>query len=58
LKACAFKDFFLVPSGVEINPQFYWGKKDSFSMRKTSYCGILVKVWRPHYQSNRRFYAD
>ena len=27
-------------------------------MRKTSYCGILVKVWRPHYQSNRRFYAD
>ena len=24
---------------------------------KTSYCGILVKVWRPHYQSNRRFYA-
>ena len=27
-------------------------------MSKTSYCGILVKVWRPHYQSNRRFYAD
>ena len=48
----------MAPSGVEINPQFYWGKKDSFSMRKTSYCGILVKVWRPHYQSNRRFYAD
>ena len=25
-------------------------KKNSFSMRKTSYCGILVEVWRPHYQ--------
>jgi len=24
---------------VEITPQFYWGKKKSFSMRKTSYCG-------------------
>ena len=50
--------FLLVPSGVEINPRFYRGKKNSFSMSKTSYCGILVKVWRPHYQSNRRFYAD
>ena len=27
-------------------------------MSKTSYRGILVKVWRPHYQSNRRFYAN
>jgi len=26
----------LVPLGVEINPQFYWGKVKSFSMRKTS----------------------
>ena len=43
---------------MEINPRFYRGKKNSFSMSKTSYCGILVKVWRPHYQSNRRFYAD
>lgn len=49
---------FLVPLGVEINPRFYRGKKNSFSMSKTSYCGILVKVWRPHYQSNRRFYAN
>ena len=22
----------MVPLGVEINPQFYWGKKNSFSM--------------------------
>ena len=49
---------FLAPSGVEINPRFYRRKKNSFSMSKTSYCGIPVKVWRPHYQSNRRFYAD
>ena len=28
--------FFLVPLGVEINAQFYWGKIKSFSMRKTS----------------------
>jgi len=26
--------FYLVPLGVEINPQFYWGKIKSFSMRK------------------------
>ena len=43
---------------VEINPRFYRGKKNSFSMSKTAYCGIPVKVWRPHYQSNRSFYAD
>ena len=43
---------------MEITPRFYRGKENSFSMSKTSYCGILAKVWRPHYQSNRRFYAD
>jgi len=26
----------LASLGVEINPQFYWGKIKSFSMRKTS----------------------
>lgn len=57
LHSAVQRTFPLVPSGVEISPQFYWGKKNSFSMSKTSYCGILVKVWRPHYQSNRRFYA-
>ena len=57
LHSAVQRTFPLVPSGVEISPQFYWGKKNSFSMSKTSYCGILVKAWRPHYQSNRRFYA-
>ena len=34
--ATAIGDPYLVPLGVEINPQFYWGKIKSFSMRKTS----------------------
>ena len=28
-----FRGFFLMPLGVEINPRFYRGKKNSFSMR-------------------------
>ena len=42
--------FFMVPLGVEKIPRFYRGKKKSFSMGKTSYCGKMVTVWRPHYQ--------
>ena len=29
----------MAPSGVEINPQFYWGKKDSFS-KSCAVCGL------------------
>jgi len=31
----AERGFVMVPLGVEITPQFYWGKIKSFSKRKT-----------------------
>ena len=33
LKSLISEGFFLMPLGVEINPRFYRGKKNSFSMR-------------------------
>ena len=33
LKLLISEGFFLMPLGVEINPRFYRGKKNSFSMR-------------------------
>ncbi len=42
----------MAPLGVEINPQFYWGKRKSFSDERTGelyasreLCGIIKAVW-------------
>lgn len=49
--------FVLVPLGVENNPQFYWGRKNTLVYVIKNLRDIMsVKVWRPHYTQNiRRF---
>ena len=45
------RSFFLESLDVEITPPgSTGGRKESFSMRKTSYCDKMIKVWRPRYQ--------
>ena len=47
----------MVPLGVENNPQFYWGRKNTLVYVIKNLRDIMgVKVWRPHYTQNiRRF---
>ena len=47
----------MVPLGVENNPQFYWGRKNTLVYVIKNLRDIMgVMVWRPHYTQNiRRF---